>query len=194
MEDMDMRSALDFTPYRQSWIGFDHLFDMLENTRQGEGDAFPPFDLEQQDENTYRIRLAVAGFTRNNIEITAKSNLLVVTGSRPNEAEHRYLYRGISARNFERQFQLADYMIVTGASLNDGLLEIELKRELPDEVKPRRIEISAEPRKIEHTQSKRRARDGNAAKTSRPDASEVIDAGMKPANDPARKEALTGAW
>jgi molecular chaperone IbpA len=189
---MDMRSALDFTPYRQSWIGFDHLFDMLENTRQGEADGFPPFDLEQDGENTYRIRLAVAGFTRNNIEITAKSNLLIVTGQRPEEDERRYLYRGIAARSFERQFQLADYVIVTGARLSDGLLEIELQREIPDEVKPRRIEIAAEPRKVEHAQTKRRARTEGGAKAGKPANSDTIDVA---ANDPARKEpALTGAW
>lgn len=187
-----MRSALDFTPYRQSWIGFDHLFDMLENTRQGEADGFPPFDLEQDGENTYRIRLAVAGFTRNNIEITAKSNLLIVTGQRPEEDERRYLYRGIAARSFERQFQLADYVIVTGARLSDGLLEIELQREIPDEVKPRRIEIAAEPRKVEHAQAKRRARTEGGAKAGKPANSDTIDVA---ANDPARKEpALTGAW
>jgi molecular chaperone IbpA len=190
-----MRGALDFTPYRQSWIGFDHLFDMLENTCQGEADGFPPFDLEQHDENTYRIRLAVAGFTRDNIEITAKSNLLVVIGNRPEEDEHHYLYHGIAARSFERQFQLADYVIVTGASLYDGLLEIELKRDLPDEVKPRRIEIGAEPKKVEHAQTKRRARTENGAKTGKPDNSDVLDGRAKAGSDPARQEpALTGAW
>jgi molecular chaperone IbpA len=189
---MDMRSALDFTPYRQSWIGFDHLFDMLENTRQGEADGFPPFDLEQDGENTYRIRLAVAGFTRNDIEITAKSNLLVVTGQRPEQDERRYLYRGIAARSFERQFQLADYMVVTGARLDDGLLEIELQREIPDAVKPRRIEIAAEPRNVEHAHAKRRARTEGGAKAGRPANSDTIDAA---ASDSARKElALTGAW
>lgn len=190
-----MRSALDFTPYRQSWIGFDHLFDMLENTCQGETEGFPPFDLEQHGENTYRIRLAVAGFTRDNVEITAKPNLLAVTGHRPDEPDRHYLYRGIAARSFERQFQLADYVVVTGAQLNDGLLEIELKREIPDEVKPRRIEIAAEPRKVEHAQAKRRTRAEAGAKPGEPVGSDVVDANGKRAQDPARKEpALTGAW
>jgi molecular chaperone IbpA len=187
-----MRSALDFTPYRQSWIGFDHLFDMLENTRQAEADGFPPFDLEQHGENNYRLRLAVAGFTRDNIEIIAKSNLLVVVGNRADETEHTYLYRGIAARSFERQFQLADYMIVTGASLRDGLLEIDLKRELPDEVKPRKIEIADEPKKLENAQPKRRARTENGAKIGKPETSGIAE---KAKGDPARKEpALTGAW
>src|SRR5689334_3300480 len=162
MEDMDMRSTIDFSPYRPSWIGFDHLFDMLENSRQAETDSFPPFDLEQEDENTYRLRLAVAGFGQEDIEIMSKSNLLVVAGKREDEPQRTYLYRGISARAFERQFQLADYMIVTGAQLSDGLLEIRLKRELPEAVKPRKIEIATQPqvKKVE-SPSRRRARTEN---------------------------------
>jgi molecular chaperone IbpA len=190
---MDMRSSLDFTPYRQSWIGFDHLFDMLENTRQEEADGFPPFDLEQHGENAYRLRLAVAGFTQDDIEITAHSNRLVIAGRRPDESERAWLYRGIKARNFERQFQLADYVVVTGAALRDGLLEIELERQIPDEVKPRKIEISAEPRKIDHAQAKRRARNDGAK--PRQHATEAGRAEAKPEAAATPKEpALSGAW
>jgi molecular chaperone IbpA len=154
MEDMDMRSALDFTPYRQSWIGFDHLFDLLENSQAG-ADGFPPFDLEQDGENTYRIRLAVAGFKREDIDITASSNVLVITGRRAEEADRRLLHRGIANSNFKRQFQLADYMVVTGARMSDGLLEVDIERQIPDEIKPRKIEIASEPRRIESPERRR---------------------------------------
>src|SRR5690348_9686305 len=165
MEDMDMRSAFDFTPYRHSWIGFDHLFDMLENTRQVEAAGFPPFDLEQHGENAYRLRLAVAGFSRDDIEITAKSNLLTISGQRTDESQRAWLYRGIATGKFERQFQLADYMVVTGARLQDGLLEVDLERQIPDEIKPRKVEIATEARRVEDTQPRRRARGEVTAKT-----------------------------
>jgi molecular chaperone IbpA len=167
MEDMDMRSALDFTPYRQSWIGFDHLFDMLESS-QGGADGFPPFDLEQDGENTYRIRLAVAGFKREDIDITASSNVLVIAGRRAEEPERKLLHRGIAHANFERKFQLADYVVVTGARMSEGLLEVDLERQIPDAIKPRRIEIAPEPRRIEDAERKRArvegARSGKAQK------------------------------
>lgn len=138
-----MRNTFDFAPYRRSSIGFDRLFDLLENaTRTEQPDGYPPFDLEHQGEDGYRISLAVAGFARDEIEITSKPNLLIVTGRKNEDGEREYLHRGIAARPFERQFQLADYVQVTGAALNNGLLEIDLKRELPEEVKPRKIEIS----------------------------------------------------
>lgn len=141
-----MRSTFDFAPYRRSSIGFDRLFDLLENTsRVEQPDGYPPYDVEQCGEDAYRISLAVAGFVRDEIDITSKPNLLVVTGRRSEDGERRYLHRGIAARAFERQFQLADYVQVTGASLNNGLLEIDLKREVPEAVKPRKIEIGNDP-------------------------------------------------
>jgi molecular chaperone IbpA len=194
MEDMDMRSAFDFTPYRHSWIGFDHLFDMLENTRQGEANGFPPFDLEQHGENVYRLRLAVAGFSRDDIEITAKSNLLTISGHRTDDAERTWLYRGIAAGKFERQFQLADYVVVTGARLSDGLLEVDFERQIPDEVRPRRIEIATEAKRVEDTQGRRRAR-SEAGARSASQKREIIDSEAKPAGETDRKEkSLTGAW
>jgi molecular chaperone IbpA len=142
-----MRNSFDFTPYRRSWIGFDHLFDLMESaTRLDQAEGYPPFDVEQKGEEAYRISLAVAGFTREDVDITTQPNLLVVTGRKKDEEGKTYLHRGIAARAFERQFQLADYVVVTGASLVDGMLEIDLKRELPDEVKPRRIEIGSDTR------------------------------------------------
>lgn len=141
-----MRSTFDFAPYRRSSIGFDRLFDFLENTsRIEQPDGYPPFDVEQRDEDAYRISLAVAGFARDEIEITSKPNLLVVTGHRNEDSERKYLHRGIAARDFERQFELADYVQVNRAALDNGLLEIDLKREVPDSVKPRKIEIGDDP-------------------------------------------------
>lgn len=148
-----MRTTFDFTPYRRSSIGFDRLFDLLENSARAEqGDSYPPFDVEQRSEDSYRISLAVAGFTREEIDITSKPNLLVVTGNKQDDGERRFLYRGIATRAFERHFQLADYVTVINASLIDGLLQIDLRRELPEAVKPRKIEIahggSSSPRQL----------------------------------------------
>jgi molecular chaperone IbpA len=199
MEDMVMRSTLDLTPYRQSWIGFDHLFDMLEDTaRQGQTDGFPPFDVEQENDDAYRIRIAVAGFSRDDIEITAEPNLLVISGRRQDNTERRYLYHGIATRSFERRFQLGDYVIVTNARLNEGLLEIDLKREIPDAIKPRRIEITtdADTQKLSRSLARLRSRSGtngsNAEKTGKP---QVLESKAKPVAGAKRKEpALNGAW
>lgn len=139
-----MRNAFDFTPYRRSSIGFDGLFDLLENAARTTepSDGYPPFDLEQVDEDSYRIGIAVAGFNRDDLDITSKPNLLIVAGRKREAGDRKFIHRGIAARAFERQFQLGDYVVVTGATLNDGLLEVELRREVPDAVKPRRIEIA----------------------------------------------------
>lgn len=138
-----MRTTFDFAPYRRSAIGFDRLFDLLEDSSRAtdSGDSYPPFDVEQLDEDRYRISIAVAGFARDEIDITSKPNLLIVAGRKRETGERHFLHRGIAARAFERTFQLGDYVLVNAASLRDGLLEIELKRELPEAVKPRRIEI-----------------------------------------------------
>ena len=137
-----MRSTFDFAPYRRSTIGFDRLFDLLENTtRTEQSDGYPPYDVEQRGEDSYRVSIAVAGFSRDEIDITSKPNLLVVSGRKQEDANRHYLHRGIAARAFERQFQLADYVSVANASLINGLLQIDLKREVPEAVKPRKIEI-----------------------------------------------------
>ena len=155
-----MRSAFDFTPYRRSTIGFDRLFDMLENNHVANGDNYPPFDLVKLDEDEYRIDLAVAGFRREDIDITAQQNQLIVTGKRGEEDDRDYVHRGIATRNFERQFGLADHVQVTDADLHDGLLSIRLKREIPEAMKPRKIAIGgAEPEAIEGTVSQRERED-----------------------------------
>ena len=140
-----MRSAFDFAPYRRSTVGFDRLFDMLENSNAGQGqENYPPFDLIKLGDNEYRIELAVAGFKPNEIDITAQQNVLIVSGKKAEESESRgqdYIYRGIATRSFERRFALADHIQVRGADLKDGLLAIELVREIPEAMKPRKISI-----------------------------------------------------
>lgn len=137
-----MRSAFDFAPFRRSTIGFDRLFDLLENSAAGQGgENYPPFDLVKVDENRYRIDLAVAGFKQGEIDITAQQNQLVVTGKKGDDHGPDYIHRGIATRSFERRFGLADHIKVTAADLKDGLLSIELVREIPEAMKPRKIAI-----------------------------------------------------
>ena len=140
-----MRSAFDFAPFRRSTVGFDRLFDMLENSSASQSqENYPPFDLIKLGDNEYRIELAVAGFKPGEIDITAQQNVLIVSGKKDEESENRgqdYVYRGIATRSFERRFALADHIQVRGADLKDGLLAIELIREIPEAMKPRKIEI-----------------------------------------------------
>ena len=140
-----MRSAFDFAPFRRSTVGFDRLFDMLENSSLSQGqENYPPFDLIKLGENEYRIELAVAGFKPDELDITAQQNVLVVSGRKKDESEEKgsnYVYRGIATRSFERRFALADHIQVRGADIKDGLLSIELKREIPEAMKPRKISI-----------------------------------------------------
>ena len=141
-----MRSAFDCAPFRRSTVGFDRLFDMLENSTLGQGqENYPPFDLIKLGDNDYRIELAVAGFKPDEIDITAQQNVLVVSGRKKEESEdgkgNNYIYRGIATRSFERRFALADHIQVKGADMKDGLLAIELVREIPEAMKPKKINI-----------------------------------------------------
>lgn len=142
-----MRTNFDFTPYRRSTVGFDRLFDMLESSMRPDGvDGYPPFDLQKDGDDSYRITLAVAGFRSDEIEVVAQQNQLVVTGRKQESAEEgRYLHRGIAASSFERRFQLADFIEVQSARLDNGLLTISLRREIPEAMKPRRIELGGAP-------------------------------------------------
>jgi molecular chaperone IbpA len=138
----DMRSAFDFAPFRRSTIGFDRLFDLLENSAVGQGgENYPPFDLLRLDDNHYRINLAVAGFGNDEIDIVAQQNQLVVTGKKSDDDKADYIHRGIANRSFERRFGLADHIKVTEADLKDGLLSIDLVREIPEAMKPKKISI-----------------------------------------------------
>lgn len=139
--------GFDYSPFYRATVGFDRVFDLLDNVAgQASGNGYPPYNIEKAGENAYRIVMAVAGFAESELNVTQKENELLVTGqSAPNGDEGKqYLYRGIAGRNFERRFQLADHVKVMGASLTNGLLTIELQREIPEEKKPRAIEIKAE--------------------------------------------------
>jgi molecular chaperone IbpA len=145
MEDMHMRGN-DFSPYRRSTVGFDRLFDFLESAGRAEQENYPPFDIEKLSDDSYRITLAVAGFKREEIEIVAHQNMLTISGRRGEDRgrDGSFLHMGIANRSFERRFELADFVFVTGAELKDGLLSIELAREIPEAMKPRRIAIGGE--------------------------------------------------
>ncbi|WP_114951936.1 Hsp20 family protein [Sphingosinicella terrae] len=138
-----MRTSIDLTPFRHATVGFDRLFDLLEAGLPSQvADNYPPFDLVQEGEDRYRITLAVAGFRPDEIEVTTQQNLLIVSGRRGEDGQARYIHRGIAARAFERRFALADHVQVRSADLRDGILSIDLEREIPEAMKPRRIEIS----------------------------------------------------
>ena len=135
--------TFDFSPFRRSTVGFDRLFDMLESGPFSQGsEGYPPFDLKQDGEDRYRITLAVAGFAQDEIDITAQQNLLIVSGQKRDEDRGDYIHRGIAARAFERVFQLADHVQVKNASLENGLLHVDLVREIPEAKKPRSIPIT----------------------------------------------------
>ena len=139
-----MRTAFDFSPLYRSSIGFDRVFDLLENaSRTPSVDNWPPYDIARTGEDAYRITMAVAGFGQDELSIVHEPNMLVVSGERTAEDNGDYLHRGIAGRPFERRFELADHVKVTGASLVNGLLTIDLQREIPEEMKPRKIEIGS---------------------------------------------------
>jgi len=136
-----MRTNLNFSPLFRSTIGFDRVFDLLENASRTQSfESWPPYDIMRTSEDSYRITMAVAGFAESELTITHEPNLLVVTGDKP-EQEGDYLHRGIPGTSFERRFELADHVKVANANLQNGLLTIELVREVPEEMKPRKIAI-----------------------------------------------------
>ncbi|GAA0612408.1 Hsp20 family protein [Brevundimonas kwangchunensis] len=149
----------DFSPLYRSAVGFDRLAGLLESAaRTSQENGWPPYNIETTGENAYRIEIAVAGFKPDELTLEVKENLLTVTGRKTANddagAERTYLHRGLAERDFERRFQLADYVVVKTADLNNGLLSIELARELPEALKPRRIEIGAGKPLIEGKKSK----------------------------------------
>ena len=136
-------TAFDLTPLFRTAIGFDRLARNLESASRADAGGYPPYNIEVCGEDTYRITMAVAGFTGDDLEIEVKENMVRVVGAKKeDEKERQYLHRGIATRAFERSFQLADYVRVEGAELKDGLLHIDLVREIPEAMKPRRIEIT----------------------------------------------------
>ncbi len=135
--------TVDFAPLWRSTIGFDRLFNLMESAQGAAENNYPPYNIERLGDNRFQISVAVAGFSPEEIAITAEQNVLTVEGGKKvGNDEHAYLHRGISSRPFKRQFNLADYVQVTGASFENGLLMIELVREIPEAMKPRRIAIN----------------------------------------------------
>lgn len=161
-----MRTAYDFSPLYRSMIGVDRMADLIDSAMRSEGArSYPPYDVEKTSEEGYRITLAAAGFAAHELEITAQPNLLIVAGRKAkpeNDGARNYLHRGIAARNFERKFELADHVVVKSAGYENGVLSIDLAREVPDALKPRRIEIDAADgalnvRRIDKAQTERHA-------------------------------------
>jgi molecular chaperone IbpA len=143
----------DFSPLYRSTVGFDRLAQMLDNAANLEAPTYPPYNIERLGEHDFRITMAVAGFGQDDIQIEVKQNALTVTGKKAEKASEggEYLHQGIASRAFERRFQLADHVEVTGAELKDGLLHVSLKREIPEAMKPRTIAITngSKPKAIE---------------------------------------------
>jgi molecular chaperone IbpA len=152
---------MDFTPFYRSSIGFDRVFSLLENANRLRAiDNWPPYDIARLDENTYRVTVAVAGFSQDDLEISYEPNLLIITGELQDEACAEFLHRGLTSKSFVRRFEIADHMKVSGATIRNGLLTIELAREVPEAMRPRRIEIAAgreAPHKTEHIETEQAA-------------------------------------
>lgn len=149
-------NTLDLSPFYRSTVGFDRLFNLLDDLSPQETNAFPPYNIERTGEDTYRISMAVAGFSKDDLVIETKENAIIVKGAKSqseSEQSRDFLHRGIAERSFERRFKLADYVEVRGADLENGLLHIELARELPESKRPRKIDIGSdggvEQKKIE---------------------------------------------
>lgn len=145
-------TSFDFTPFYRSTVGFDRVFNRLDSLVGQEAKSYPPYNIEKVGDNAYRISIAVAGFSNGDIAIESKENALTIKGAKPAEAEgakREFLHRGIAERSFELRFQLAEYVEVAGASLENGLLHVELKREIPESKKARQIPIDGGARTIE---------------------------------------------
>ena len=148
-------TTFDLVPLWRSTVGFDRLFNLLEDSLEWTEDNYPPYNIERSEEDRYRISLALAGFSPDEVTITAEQNVLTVEGRKASKGTHQYLYQGISWRPFRRQFNLAEYVQVKGASFEDGMLKIDLLREVPEPLKPRQIPINAvnDNEKLEHKQT-----------------------------------------
>lgn len=154
-------TTFDLSPLFRTSVGFDRLARMLNTeSRMDQGGGFPPYNIKASGEDHYEITMAVAGFSENDLEITTENNRLIVSGNITDESEdeeENYLYRGIATRSFERRFNLADHVKVSGARLDNGLLHIDLEREIPEEMKPRSIDIQSGSKLIENKKSEKKA-------------------------------------
>lgn len=141
-----MATSFDYAPLFRSSVGFDRIFDLLENAQRARASTdWPPYDIVKTGDDTYRITVAVAGFSQDDLTLTSESNLLTVSGNKGEPSQEGYLYHGIAGRPFEHRFELADHVRVTAAELTNGLLSIDLVREIPEAMKPRKIEIQSAP-------------------------------------------------
>lgn len=140
-----MRTAFDFSPLFRSSVGFDRVFDLLDNaSRVSPVDNWPPYDITKTADDEYRVTMAVAGFSQDELTVTQERNLLLVSGEKAANADTQYLHRGIAGRSFQRRFELADHVRVVGANLANGLLTVDLKREIPEAYKARKIDIKSD--------------------------------------------------
>ena len=137
-----MRTSIDLSPLYRSAIGFDRMAALLDSASVESKPSYPPYNIELVEENHYRISMAVAGFSEDEMSISSEQNTLVISGKQSADGDKKFLYQGIAARNFERKFQLAEHVKVTSASLVNGLLHVELEREIPEALKPRTIAIN----------------------------------------------------
>jgi molecular chaperone IbpA len=139
--------TVDLTPLYRSLVGIDRLSELFDAAARADSVAptWPPFNIAEVGENAYRIELAVAGFAESEIDVEVRDTTLIVTGARERDEQRKFLHRGIAERAFERRFQLADYVVVTGAKLENGLLVVDLERQVPERLKPRKVAISAAP-------------------------------------------------
>jgi molecular chaperone IbpA len=145
----------DWTPLWRSTIGFDRLFDVLDEVQRASEETYPPYNIERLDENRFQISVALAGFTPDEVSLTVEHNVLTLEGRKAEKEERTLLHRGISARSFKRQFTLADHVEVKGARFENGLLVIDLVREIPETMKPRRIAINgASPKAVSQIEAK----------------------------------------
>ncbi len=150
--------TIDLSPLYRSTVGYDRLASLLDSTLRGDAVApsYPPYNIEMIDDNRYAVTLAVAGFERNELEINVEKGVLTIRGSKSGDADRKYLYQGIANRTFERKFTLAEYVEVKSADLNNGLLTVNLQKEVPEAMKPRSISINAGGTVLEHDRSEKR--------------------------------------
>jgi molecular chaperone IbpA len=144
----------DFSPLWRSTVGFDRLFDLINNEVPHVQDTYPPYDIVRTGDESYRISIALAGFTPEQITVTAQQNRLTVAGSKADNGKQDYIYQSIATRAFERNFSLADHVEVAGATFDNGLLHVDLVRKVPEAMKPRRIEIGAGPVAVQDTKTR----------------------------------------
>ena len=144
-----MRTTFDFAPFARTAIGFENLFDRLNDWSRDANEGYPPYDIVRKGEDQFQINIAVAGFSRDEITITAEASQLTVTGKKQENSDTQYLYQGIAARSFERRFNLADYIEVDSADFENGLLHINLVRRIPEKLKPRKITIGGNVTQLE---------------------------------------------